>query len=85
MNEIKRRLLNFLISLDQFVYNIITLGNSAPDETISAGAYRMQIQGKWQGKILRPFIDWLFTYIQKDHCRKAYIAEIQHTQSNFLR
>ena len=80
----KRRILNFLISLDQFVYSIVTLGNSAPDETISAGAYRMEVQNKWQGKLLRPTIDWLFTYIQENHCYKAYKAEVDREQSNLL-
>lgn len=82
--KLKQRLLNFGISLDQFIYNVVTLGASAPDETISAGAYRMEKQGKWQGKIMRPFIDWLFTYIQKDHCYFAYKAEIDRKQSKFI-
>ena len=80
MKELKRRLLNFLISLDQFIWSIITLGHAAPDETISAGAYRMEQQGKWQGKISRPFIDWLFTYLQKNHCYLSYKAEIEGKQ-----
>jgi hypothetical protein len=82
MKELKRRWLNFLISFDQFIYSIITLGNAAPDETMSAGAYRLEQQNRWQGKVFRPFIDWLFTYIQTEHCKKAYYAEVTGTQRN---
>ena len=85
MKEVKRRLLNFLISLDQFVYSIISLGNAAPDETMSAGAWRMEKEGKWQGKVFRPFIDWLFTHIQSNHCYKAYDAELKGKQSRFIK
>lgn len=85
MSDFQRRVLNFLISLDQFVWSIVTLGNAAPDETISAGAWRMEQEGKWQGKYSRAIIDWLFTYIQKDHCRKAYEAEVSGKQRRYIR
>ena len=84
MEELKRRGLNFLISLDQFVYSIITLGAAAPDETMSAGAYRLEKQNRWQGKLFRPFIDWLFSYIQTEHCKKAYLAEVSGKQRNIV-
>ena len=32
----RRRLLNILIALDQFVYVLLTLGHGSPDETMSA-------------------------------------------------
>lgn len=76
MKEIKRRILNILIGLDQFIWVLITLGNAAPDETISAGCWRMEKKGKWQGKLFRPVIDFLFLPFEKDHCYKAYLAEI---------
>ena len=34
----RRRLLNILIALDQFVYVLLTLGHGSPDETLSAAA-----------------------------------------------
>ena len=80
--DIKRRLLNFLISLDQFLWSVVTLGNASPDETISAGCWRMEQQGKWQGKVFRPFIDWLFHYLQREHCRMSYLSELNQIQSN---
>lgn len=70
----KRRLLNFLIAVDQLIYVIITLGNGDPDETISAAAWRLEQAGRWQGKLFRPIIDTIL-WFDKEHCRKAYLAE----------
>lgn len=70
-----RRLLNLLVALDQFVFCVITLGDSDPDETMSAAAYRLELQGRLQGRIFRPLIDGLFFVWQKDHCAKAYRSE----------
>lgn len=70
----KRRLLNFLIAVDQLIYVIITLGNGDPDETISAAAWRLEQVGRWQGKLFRPIIDTIL-WFDKEHCRKAYLAE----------
>ena len=70
-----RRLLNFLISLDQFFFSIITLGGSNPDETMSAAAYRLEQAGRPQGKFFRPIIDWLFSPFEKEHCRKSWENE----------
>jgi len=75
-----RRLLNLLIALDQLAWVILTLGNGQPDETISAAAWRMEGQGKVMGFILRPLIDFLFRPFERDHCRKAYIAEFRSLQ-----
>lgn len=80
MKELGRRLLNFLVALDQFLHVVLTLGNAAPDETISAAAWRMEQENKWQGRLLRPVIDFLFLPIEKDHCYKAWLAEINGTQ-----
>lgn len=73
--DVIRRILNLLICFDQFVFCIITLGNSAPDETISAYAYRAEVKGKWQGKLFRPIIDTIM-FFDKDHCRRAHEAEV---------
>ncbi|GAB4112336.1 MAG: hypothetical protein Fur0019_18820 [Tibeticola sp.] len=78
----RRRLLNMLIALDQLLWVLTTLGNGAPDETISAAAYRMERQGKLAGRALRPLIDLLFSPIEREHCRKAYLSEMFCTQQN---
>lgn len=84
IEEIKRRLLNFLICLDQLAWNLVTLGHSAPDETISAGCYRMEQQGKIQGKIFRPVIDFVFAKLDKDHCLNSYMSEVKRAHSKYL-
>jgi len=71
----KQRLINILISLDQFLFCIITIGSSHPDETASAAAYRLEKQGRLPGYIFRPLIDILF-FFDLDHCEKAYDGEI---------
>lgn len=71
----KRRILNFLIALDQLLLVFFTLGDGSPDETISAAAWRMEQQGKLAGRILRPLIDLLFLPFERDHCRKSFESE----------
>lgn len=75
----KRRLLNLLVALDQLAWVILSLGNGSPDETISAAAWRMEMQGKLAGRVLRPLIDALF-WFDPDHCRKSYISEFKKLQ-----
>lgn len=69
------RVFNVLIALDQFLFCLLMLGGSFPDETASSGAWRMEKQGRWQGKLLRPLIDWLFWPVHHDHCMRSYYAE----------
>ena len=76
----KQRILNLLIALDQLAWVIITLGKGYPDETISAAAWRMEQQGKIAGRVLRPLVDLLFRPIERDHCRKAWLSEVQRSQ-----
>ena len=75
----KRRILNVLIALDQLLYVLATLGNGYPDETLSAAAWRLEQAGKWQGRLFRPIIDALL-WFDPDHCRKAYVAEVNRAQ-----
>lgn len=75
--QLKRRLKNILIAIDQFIYVLITLGHGDPDETISSAAYRGSISGKWFGKIGRPIIDFLFSGFEDEHCKKAYLSECE--------
>lgn len=69
------RILNVLIALDIFVFALITFGGSQRNETISAAAWSLEQDGKWQGKLFRPIIDFLFSPLQKDHCHKAFLSE----------
>ena len=74
------RVLNLLIALDQFLFCLICLGGSSPDETASSAAWRLEAQGRWQGKFFRPLIDWLFWPVQHDHCMSAYYSERRRAQ-----
>lgn len=75
----KRRLLNLLIAIDQLLWVALTLGNGYPDETISAAMWRLEQEGRWVGRILRPLIDLLF-FFHKDHCENAFHNEIGNIQ-----
>ena len=70
-------LFNLAIALDQFVN---ALRGGSPDETLSAAAYRTDIQGKILGEIFRPIIDFIFRPFEENHCHKAYLSEIHKRQ-----
>lgn len=70
-------LLNLLIALDQLA-NAILVG--ASDETLSARAFRTEQSGKIFGRFFRPLIDGLLWVFEREHCKKAYIAERQRLQ-----
>jgi len=65
-------LLNVAIAFDQLCNAVL---NGAPDETLSARAWRTEQTDKIFGRIFRPMIDALFWIVQKDHCKKAYAEE----------
>ena len=65
-------ILKALIWLDVQVLRLVTFGRSRPGETISAAAWSLEGDGKWQGRLLRPLIDGLFYFVQKDHCAQAW-------------
>jgi uncharacterized membrane protein len=69
----RRRVLNLLIALDQFLFCWVSFGHYDPDETLSAASWRWELTGarRWP----RRLIDWLFTPIEADHCRKSWEAE----------
>lgn len=76
----KTRLLNILTALDQLLWVCLTLGKGFPDETISAGVYRLEQKGRISGRILRPIIDLLFRPLQREHCRLSFEAELRGAQ-----
>ena len=76
--NIKQRILNLLIALDQFIYVLITLGAGFPDETMSSAAYKAEKEGRFFG-FFRPVIDTLL-WFDKDHCHQAYISEFCRRQ-----
>ena len=70
--------LRLLIAIDQLLNVLIC--NGEPDETMSSAAYRMECSGHFWG-FMRPVIDTLFHFVQRDHCRKAYESELLRLQS----
>ena len=70
-----RRIKNFLISVDQLVWVVITLGAGHPDETISSAAYRYDRMGSTFGRWARKSIDFIFFW-EPDHCRLSYESEL---------
>lgn len=70
----KQRALNWLVALDQFLFNTVTLGYSSPDETLSAAAWRWEQSGKRRGRVLRPLIDALF-WFDPAHCQTSFESE----------
>lgn len=72
LNWLKQYLLNVAIALDQLAN---ALRGGAPDETLSAAAWRTEQQGRVLGRFFRPAIDMLFRPLEKDHCRESYESE----------
>lgn len=70
-------LLDFLLWLDIQVFRLITLGNCKPGETISAASWSLYLDGKWQGRIAVPVIDFLFSPWQANHCRNAWLWQAE--------
>ena len=68
----KQYLLNVAIAIDQ---TLNALRGGAPDETLSAAAWRTEQKGRVLGRFFRPVIDLLFALFEKDHCRKSYESE----------
>ena len=71
----RQRLLTILIALDVFVFALLTLGGSKRNETISAAAWSLEVDGKLLGRIFRPAIDWLMSPIEPRHCLTSWLCE----------
>lgn len=75
---IRQRILILLIAIDHLFLVLITLGNCARGETISASAWRQEQNGKLQGRIARPIIDFIFAYVlfmEYNHCSESWSSE----------
>jgi hypothetical protein len=62
-----------LLWLDIKVLWVVTFGRARPGETISAAAWSLYCDDKWQGRLMVPVIDFLFQRWGRDHCRKAWL------------
>ena len=70
-----KRIFNIIVALDIFLFTLVTLGGSKRNETASSAAWSLELDGRWQGKLLRPLIDWMFSPFEADHCRKSWTNE----------
>lgn len=82
LTEAGRRAFRILLTLDQSLFVLLTLGAAWPDEAPSAAAWRLERSGSWHGRFWRPVIDALFAHLplglaEQDHCRKAFESELQ--------
>ena len=71
----KSRVLKILIAFDIFLFALLTLGGSKRNESISAACYELDRDGKWQGKLFRPLIDFLLRPLGPKHCFYAWEIE----------
>ena len=62
---------------DQLVMWVLSLGRCRAGEYLSSAAWSLEQDGKWAGRVFRPFIDWLFSRWESDHCRKSWLGQ-QH-------
>ena len=66
------------IAFDQLINSLIPpVGGtlSYADETLSARSYRAYRDGRVMGKVTMPFINLLFFWQGKDHCKNAWVKE----------
>ncbi len=78
---LRRRAFHILLAVDQALFVLLTLGWAHPDEPPSAAAWRLEQEGRWQGRLFRPAIDWLFAHLpfgwaEQHHCRTAFESEV---------
>ena len=75
MAGIKLYTYNMLIATDQW---FATLFGGAPDVTISSMAYKHREH--WAGAAAVKFVDFLFSWYEKDHCKSSYESGDRHTE-----
>lgn len=71
----EQRILNVLVALDVFMFCLCCFGGTKRNETASSAAWSLEQDGRWQGKLFRPLIDWVFSRAQKNHCAEAWRYE----------
>lgn len=55
--------------------------NGSPDESTSGRSYRQGVLGGHKGwSRMRRFVDGLFALVERDHCKKAYEADLERAR-----
>ena len=73
------RTLTILYTLDSFVLALITLGRCQIGDTLSSKAWQLEQKGRTHGRVFRIAIDWLFSGMEADHCKGAYLTFLRIT------
>tara|TARA_Y100000385_G_scaffold270420_1_gene309459 strand:- start:900 stop:1181 length:282 start_codon:yes stop_codon:yes gene_type:complete len=58
--------------------NVVLFFGKNPNESISGRSYRLREQWFW-GKMMLT-IDWLFSPLQRQHCKKAYVNDLRRAK-----
>jgi len=74
-DSITSRILRILVAFDIFIFSVFTLGTAKRNETVSAAAWSLEVDRKWQGRLFRPIIDFLFLPFQRNHCLECWLEE----------
>ncbi len=72
----KQRVIRILTALDIFAFALVTFGDAHRNETVSGALWSMDQDHKLLGRVLRPFVDWLFLPFERDHCYVSWLAEV---------
>jgi len=74
--ELQRRLKNFFVALDVFLFCLICLGNTKRNETASSAAWSLKLDNKLQGHLFVYLIDSVALVIGDiNHCEESYNNE----------
>ena len=75
MGSVKQYAYNMAIATDQWFGTLFGL---APDKTISTQAY--EHRDHWAGAASVKFIDFLFSWYEKDHCKSSAESGDRHEE-----
>jgi len=73
--DFAKRLIRWLTAFDILVFSLVTFGMAKRNETISAVSWVLEVDGRWQGRVARPVIDWMLSPLEKNHCYVSWLAE----------
>lgn len=65
----------FIVIVQIDILLMATFFGGKRNETMSAAAWSLHQSGKFFGLLFVPFIDWFFSWYEKDHCASAYLTE----------
>lgn len=76
IKELQRRLKNFFVALDVFLFCLVCLGNTKRNETASSAAWSLKLDNKPQGYLFVYLIDSIAVLFGDiNHCEESYNNE----------